>query len=334
MLYWCSELSPFPVIWSSWFSFRSQSFEFTGFQDAHKLRIAIICPATGSPVPVVYLLQGMAGAVGTSNFLRAFLMISFSLHILRFNEINPSQPSCILELRFFTRPVLLFLQLRVPWHYSPDFGPQMIKPGCCLPFRQSLSPDHVYPSGSFSFNIVNCVKPVKESDKSLPIDIPIIIDAAFLHFIQGRMSSALESLTLASTWWRRWSLPKWTRNHFGLHQHPEMSQSCKCGGDPSDSPRTSWWSAHRTGWSRIKVNVLRSWSPPEIFTFPSATWKMILTIFHHFWRAVTSFALSFLRGFHVSEEFYRKYFLSKLMMDSRLVFRGKKDDIQQMIQMV
>ena len=49
----------------------------------------------------------------------------------------------------------------------------------------SLSPDHMYPSGSFSSNRVNCVKLVQGSDKSRePSIIPIIIGAFLLLDIQ------------------------------------------------------------------------------------------------------------------------------------------------------
>ena len=57
------------------------------------------------------------------------------------------------------------------------------------------------------------------------------------------------------------SLPKWTRNHLVLHQHPEMNWKCCASGDPSDSPR------------RIKVDVFSAWSPPNGFTVPSANWE-------------------------------------------------------------
>ena len=41
--------------------------------------------------------------------------------------------------------------------------------------------------------------------------------------------------------------------------------------DPSDSPERSSRSSPRSALSRIMVDVLRSWSPPDSFTVPSAT---------------------------------------------------------------
>ena len=46
------------------------------------------------------------------------------------------------------------------------------------------------------------------------------------------------------------------------------------GGDPSDSPRKSLWHSPRSGWSRTKVDVLSSWSPPGVLIRPSAIGKI------------------------------------------------------------
>ena len=67
------------------------------------------------------------------------------------------------------------------------------------------------------------------------------------------------------------------------------SRRCNGGRDPSDSPRKSWWSSPRIGWSRIKVRVLSSSSPPESFTVPSATGQIN---FSPLSGVITSFALS------------------------------------------
>ena len=75
---------------------------------------------------------------------------------------------------------------------------------------------------------------------SWSIDIPIIVDAAFLHNIQVCLRSVLETsyisveqgmiLFSASKVWlvvQRdggiWSFPTWTKNRLSLHQHPELS---------------------------------------------------------------------------------------------------------------
>ena len=68
-------------------------------------------------------------------------------------------------------------------------------------------------------------------------------------------------------------------------------ESSWCGdGDesPSDSPRRFPCSSLRSGWSLIKVDVLRRWSPPETLTVPSAAGKTKLT---HFIGVRTSFCI-------------------------------------------
>ena len=62
------------------------------------------------------ILQGIAGATDVSNFLRAFLMGFFKFLILRVNEIDTSQFSCVIQMELFFRPLLLLLQLGILSH--------------------------------------------------------------------------------------------------------------------------------------------------------------------------------------------------------------------------
>ena len=78
------------------------------------------------------------------------------------NEVNPSQPSSIIKLRFFDGPLLFFFSLRCFWHIFPSFWPHVIRPGC----RLLLCQPHENPSGRSSSNIVHRVNPVHESDRS------------------------------------------------------------------------------------------------------------------------------------------------------------------------
>ena len=116
----------------------------------------------------------------------------------------------------------------------------MIWPGCRLPFCHSLTRIIKILLESFSLSRVNWVKPVQESDQiSRSIDIPIIIDAAFLHDIQICSWSSGDvnvfqwnrewfSLSASKVWlWVQrdggiWSFLTRTKNHFVL-RHPEMS---------------------------------------------------------------------------------------------------------------
>ena len=88
---------------------------------------------------ILPFLQGIVGTVRTPNFFRAFLMISANSFPSGSIKINTSELSDILELLSLTSPILFLLHFRISFHTSPDFGPQMIRSGCCLPFRQSPS---------------------------------------------------------------------------------------------------------------------------------------------------------------------------------------------------
>ena len=83
---------------------------------------------------------------------------------------------------------------------------------------------------------------------------------------------------------------RWTRNHFLLHHHLG-DESWSGGGDPSDSPERFPCSSPRSGLFQVTVDLLRTWSPRDNLTVPSAIGKIK---FHHFLGANTSLALSLL----------------------------------------
>ena len=70
------------------------------------------------PLPHFFftILQGIAGATDVSNFLRAFFDGFFEFRILRVDEIDSSQFSCVFKMELFIRPLLLFFQLGVLSH--------------------------------------------------------------------------------------------------------------------------------------------------------------------------------------------------------------------------
>ena len=146
----------------------------------------------------------------------------------------------------------------------------------------SVSSDHIYPSGGFSSNRVNWVKPVQESDK--PLDPSIFQKSSMRrscltsNFVLAVLLSEW-SLTLGSTWWRYMKFPDMDQKSF-IASPASGSESWGGGRDPSDSPTKSTWPSPWIGCSRIKVDVLSSWSPPAKFIRPSATGKWI---FHFLW---------------------------------------------------
>ena len=55
--------------------------------------------------------QGMAASSGNSNFFRVFFHCFFELNIFQSTNVDASQLSRIVELRFLDSPLLLFLSL-------------------------------------------------------------------------------------------------------------------------------------------------------------------------------------------------------------------------------
>ena len=85
----------------------------------------------------------------------------FIFSIFRINETNASQSSSIID--FWLLDWLSSL-LSGFSNFGPHFRPHILRSSSCLNFCQS-PPNHQYPFGGFSFNNVNFVNPVQESDK-------------------------------------------------------------------------------------------------------------------------------------------------------------------------
>ena len=154
-------------MWSSWSLCRVPSKRFLADSSASTMHAYFVLRVPEglqvSPCLLLLILQGTTAGIVTSNFFSAFCDGFFELCICRINEVSPSQLFRIVELRFFDSP-FLFFSLSCVWHIFPYFWPQVIWPGCCLLFCQP-PPDHEHPSGGFSSNMVNCVKPVHASDR-------------------------------------------------------------------------------------------------------------------------------------------------------------------------
>ena len=138
---------------------------------------------------------------------------------------------------------------------------------------------------------------------SWSIDIPIVIDAAFLHNILVCISSGDVNVF---QWNRECFFSRRLKFDSGsnvmavfeISWHGPKIISCftrirkrvsRWWKRPFDSPRKSTWLSPRIGWSRIKVNVLSSWPPPINFIRASPTGKMN---FPFSLGNITSFALS------------------------------------------
>ena len=94
---------------------------------------------------------------------------------------------------------------------------------------------------------------------------------------------------------------EWTRNHFLLSPsyHDESWRGVE--EDPSDSPRRFPCSFPRSGRSRIEVDVLRTWSPPESFYCSVFDWENIMV--SPFWALTLPLHWVFLHRFQMRPSF-------------------------------
>ena len=118
-------------------------------------------------------------------FVGVFLKKNFcELHIFRINEINASQLSSIVELRFFKKPTAVFLSVELTEFLAISDRASML-----LDFLSAVTRTTCIRLEVFSYNIVNCVEPVQGSDKSrsATINVQIIVNTAFQQHIQCRI---------------------------------------------------------------------------------------------------------------------------------------------------
>ena len=156
---------------------------------------------------------------------------------------------------------------------------------------------------------------------------------------------AYRSLTLGSTWWRFLKSPEMDqKSSRASAASGNESRKCSGSGDPSDSQWKSWWFSPRIEWSRTKVDVLSTWSPPKRFycSICDGEYEHFTTIRHFRLFRVESFSMGFWcvhlfqllkvhnryvsfpdssRVQYITEEYSKEYLLTKLM-DSSLVFCG------------
>ena len=78
-------------------------------------------------------------------------MVSFERHVRRIDVMSATEPPRVVELRLFSGPTLFLLWLSAWRHTRPNFWPQILGPGCCLNFRQSLSRTTQKKPGAFSW---------------------------------------------------------------------------------------------------------------------------------------------------------------------------------------
>ena len=124
----CSELSPFPAMWSSWWvgnDSRTRSLEDSLASRIHaSFDLNSLVFATGlSMLTLLACLARHSGSHWCFQFLVSILDGLLECLVLRVDEINPSQFSCVIELTFIKWPLLLLLQLSILSHFLPEFWP-------------------------------------------------------------------------------------------------------------------------------------------------------------------------------------------------------------------
>ena len=137
---------PFPAMWFSWSSCGILSKRFLVDSSASTMHACFTLQMPEELQVSLYLLllilQSVAASIGISNFFRALSSFGFSIAHFCFSFRSAA------------------------FDISPYFWPQVIRPGFFFCLFVNRLPDHVYPSGGFSYNMVNRVKPVHASDRS------------------------------------------------------------------------------------------------------------------------------------------------------------------------
>ena len=103
---------------------RSVEYAVSTFCTVSSRRFDIIIANTTLPILIVLAyLSRHSGNHWCFQFLACVLDAFFEFRILRVNEIDPSQFSCVFKVELFVRPFLLLLQLDILSHCCPDFWP-------------------------------------------------------------------------------------------------------------------------------------------------------------------------------------------------------------------
>ena len=146
----------------------------------------LLFPTLRSVSPLLFILQGIAAGIGTSNFLRAAL--TMSLNSSSFGSIKNIPLNCLTLSSFgFSMAHLCFAFFFVASDTRVHKSGQTSSRREVFCFLVGLT--HVCPSGGLSFFAMNLVKLVHASDNSFfSIHVPVIFNRFLHHNIQGCMS--------------------------------------------------------------------------------------------------------------------------------------------------
>ena len=91
---------------------------------ASRIHARFVLILLDGPLPQFFrILQSIAGAIDVSQLLTRVLNGLFEFLVLRVNEINPSQFSCVFKMELLMRPLLLLLPLGILSNFLAEFWP-------------------------------------------------------------------------------------------------------------------------------------------------------------------------------------------------------------------
>ena len=172
-------------------------------------------PRWASPLLFICIFQGIAAGIGTSNFLRAALIVSLNSSSFRSTKNIPLNCLALSSFRFSIAH-LCFAFFFAASDTCVHISGHTLSGREVVCFLVSLLPDHAYPSSGLSFNKMNLVKPVHASYNSLsPSTLQsssmcfsnntsnevyiVLVMSMYLIGIRNVSSFDMYSLTLGST---------------------------------------------------------------------------------------------------------------------------------------
>ena len=121
MSQWIVTLSCSMVFVSMWFRIpHTHSGGFISFQNTRKFCHVFVRSATPT---ILHNFTWHSRRHWRFQFLTRVLNGLFEFFVLRVDEIDPSQFSCVIKMELFIRPLLLLLQLNISSQFRPEFWP-------------------------------------------------------------------------------------------------------------------------------------------------------------------------------------------------------------------
>ena len=131
----------------------------------HKRILCCVSQYYGGFLHFIGILQGIAAGIGTSNFLRAAIIVSLNSSSFGSMKNIPLNCLALSGFGFLDSPFLLRFTFRYIGHMLPRIWPYIVRTRGCLFPCKSLTGPCISVRWPF-FNKMNLVKPVHASDNS------------------------------------------------------------------------------------------------------------------------------------------------------------------------